>query len=176
MIKINSVLYAREIQSEDLSERVKWINDPDINKTLTFSTPVSIESTKSWFESLHDNDSKVNFTFFIEENGSYIPIGFGGFVSVDFRNRKAELFITIGNRNYQGKGYSKYLVRFLIKYAFESMELNKITLTTLAHNITAKIIYEKCGFKTDSLLEEHFFVRGNYVDCYHMSLLRKNFK
>lgn len=174
MIKINDSLYYRKIEKPDLVHRVNWINNPKINATLTFRTPVSHSSTEKWFEVTSSDSSKLNLTFFVKLGEDYIPLGFGGFISIDSFNQRAEIFITIGNLEYQGKGFGIQIVNFLTGFGFNELNLSKIYLTTLKHNVKAKNLYEKCGFKTDGVLREHFFHKGKFIDCFHMSILRKD--
>lgn len=176
MILISDDLFYRKIERSDLVHRVSWINNPVINKTLTFTTPVSLASTEKWFESTITDNSKLNLSFFIKENDNFIPLGFGGFVGIDKHNRRAELFITIGNTSYQGRGLGKKLVRFLIGLGFSELNLQKVYLTTLENNVRAKKIYEVCGFVQDGRLRQHFYHQGRYLDCFHMSLLRDDVK
>lgn len=173
MIKINEFLYYRKIEKLDLVNRVNWINDPEINKTLTFSTPVSLAATEKWFETTLFDNSKLNLSFFVKKNDDFIPLGFAGFIGIDSYNQRAELFITIGNSDYHGKGFGVQIVKFLISFGFIKLNLSKIYLTTLKHNFKAKKLYEKCGFKIDGELRDHFYHHGEFVDCYHMSILRK---
>ncbi|HAS8600274.1 TPA: N-acetyltransferase [Vibrio vulnificus] len=176
MIKIDNTLFFRRIEKSDLPYRVDWINDPDINRTLTFSTPVSMSSTEKWFEISSNDNTKLNLTFFIKENQDFIPIAFGGFINVDLKNSRAELFVTIGNKDYHGKGIGKKIVSFLVSYGFEELNLNKVYLTTLDNNERAKLLYERCGFTVDGKLRKHFYHKGQFRDCYHMSILRDNTK
>ena len=174
MIQISNDLFYRKIERSDLVHRVEWINNPEINSTLTFVTPVSLASTEKWFESTITDNSKLNLSFFLKENDEYIPLGFSGFIGIDRNNRRAELFITIGNTTYQGRGLGKKIVTFLIRFGFSDLNLRKIYLTTLENNERAKKLYEACGFVQDGKLRQHFYHQGRYLDCYHMSLLRND--
>ncbi|ELB2751653.1 GNAT family N-acetyltransferase, partial [Vibrio alginolyticus] len=121
MINIDDTLYYRYLKREDLAKRVSWINNPDINDTLTFRTPVTLESTERWFDNIKSDPTKVNLIFFVKENDKYIPIGFGGFVNIDTINKRAELFITIGEASYQGRGYGYKVVKFLTEFGFNNL-------------------------------------------------------
>lgn len=174
MINIQGNLFYRKIERDDLVKRVEWINNPDLNNTLTFQTPVSLSSTERWFDNVLSDSTKMNLTFFIQEDENYIPIGFGGFIGIDKHNRRAELFITIGNQKFQGLGYGKVIVNFLKQFGFDCLNLQRIHLTTLSHNVKAKSLYEKCGFVQEGTLNNHFFHKGEYKDCYYMAVLKES--
>ncbi|ELB1639691.1 GNAT family N-acetyltransferase [Vibrio alginolyticus] len=173
MIKIDDTLYYRYLKREDLAKRVSWINNPDINDTLTFRTPVTLESTERWFDNIKSDPTKVNLFFFVKENDKYIPIGFGGFVNIDTINKRAELFITIGEASYQGCGYGYKIVKFLTEFGFNNLDLNRIFLTTLAHNLKARSLYIKCGYQEEGYLKKHFFHKGEYKDCFYMASVKE---
>ncbi len=174
MINIQDDLFYRKIERDDLCSRVEWINDPNVNDTLTFQTPVSLSSTERWFDNTLSDSTKLNLTFFIQEGEKFTPIGFGGFVGIDKHNRRAELFVTIGNQKFQGLGYGGVIVNFLKQLGFDCLNLHRIHLTTLSHNIKAKSLYEKCGFVQEGLLKKHFFHKGEYKDCYYMAALKES--
>lgn len=172
MIKINDQLYYRRIEKEDLKDRVRWINDPEVNETLTFDTPVSLASTEAWFSKTLMDSTKCNLSFFVYENGEYIPVGFGGFINIDNKVNKAELYITVGNREYQGKGLGKQIVQFLVDFGFKEMSLQKIYLSTLVHNHKAFKLYEKCGFKEEGRFHNHVLHKGELKGVIYMAKFR----
>lgn len=173
MIKITNELYYRRIEKEDLADRVKWINDPDINETLTFDTPVSLASTEAWFAKTVLDQSKCNLAFFVRNGDSFVAIGFGGFLNIDTKASKAELYITIGNKSFQGKGFGKRLVQFLMHFGFNDLGLQKIYLSTLEHNLRAYGLYESCGFEEEGRFKKHVLHKGKLKGLIYMAAFRK---
>lgn len=173
MIKITDQLYYRKIEEADLPSRVAWLNDPLINDTLTFDVPVSLEGTQEWFKRSNQDASKLNLTFFEKLDGDFRPIGFGGFINIDRKNARAELYITIGERNAQGKGYALPLVNQICEIGFNELELHKIYLSTLEHNLRALSLYKKSGFVEEGFFKEHFLHKGTYKGAYYMAKFNK---
>lgn len=173
MIKITDELYYRRIEKDDLTDRVRWINDPDINETLTFETPISLASTEAWFSKTVLDSTKCNLSFFVHKEDSFIAIGFGGFINIDSKADKAELYITLGNREYQGKGFGKRLVQFLMQFGFIELGLQKIYLSTLEHNHRAFGLYESCGFEEEGRFKRHIRHKGKLKDLIYMAAFRK---
>lgn len=58
----------------------------------------------------------------------------------------AYLWILIGDRAYWGKGYGTDAMSVMLRYAFEEMNLHRISLRVFAFNTRAIRSYEKCGF------------------------------
>ena len=169
MIPLDNEFFVRKIERSDLPSRVKWINDPKINATLTFDYPVSLASTEAWFAKTSLDSTKANFTFFLGEDK---PVGFGGLIKIDTKNRNAELYVTIGESDLHGKGLGKKAVDFICEYGFDVLGLHKIYLTTLSHNAGAIKLYEKCGFSLEGKFCEHIYLRGKYQDMYYYAKFR----
>lgn len=172
MIKISDALYYRKVERSDLSKRVEWINDEEINKHLTFDFPVSLGMTEAWFSKVVLDSTKLNFTFFSHSTGEFVPIGFGGLINIDIKNRKAELFVTIGEKKFHGKGFGKEIVNFITSFGFNEIGLNKVYLVTLETNQPAVELYKKCGYKLEGTLRHHLFHRGMFRNALYMSILK----
>lgn len=172
MIEVQEGLFYRRLEREDLAHRVQWVNDPEINQTLTFDVPVSQASTEAWFSKTVLDSSKVNLMFFVREEGGFIPLGFGGFLNIDRQSRKGELYITIGDKKYQGKGLAKVLVNFLCDFGFNELGLHKVYLSTLEHNKRAYALYERCGFFEEGFFKDHIYHRGSYKSLFYMAKFR----
>jgi len=52
--------------------------------------------------------------------------------------------------------------------------LSRIELTVRTDNLSAKVLYERMGFKTEGLNQRAFLVDGKFYDTYSMALLRSN--
>ena len=58
----------------------------------------------------------------------------------------AYVWILIGERDYWGKGYGTDAMRVFMRYAFEELNLHRLTLRVFGFNKRAIRSYEKCGF------------------------------
>ncbi len=103
-------------------------------------------------------------------------VGDCGLRKIDWKSRKAEFFITIGEKQLWGKGFGSDALRIVIRLAFHRMNLNRLWLSTLADNSRAVRCYEKCGFVREGLLRQESFVDGKYRDVFMMGLLREDYE
>ena len=95
-----------------------------------------------------------------------------GLVNIDYRNRKAELYIAIGDREYRGKNLGSKALQIALKYAFEELDLNRIYLFTHKENETAKKFYKKNGFTKEGLLRQHKYHKGELKDYFIYGMLK----
>lgn len=172
----NQQVRIRKFLREDIPLKVKWINDPKINKYLHYSLPLEEEKTLQWYENNKNNTNRIDNTIEILVDDLYIPVGLIGLLGVDNINKKAEFYICIGEKNIQGKGIAKKASIQFINLCFQNTDLNKIYLYTEKDNIVAQKLFEKVGFKKEGLLIEDLIYNEKKIDRYVYGILRKDFK
>lgn len=79
--------------------------------------------------------------------------------------------IGIGDRAYWGKGYGSDAMNLVLSFAFQELNLRRVSLFALKGNPRAVRSYEKCGFVHEGLVRgaEH---RGARDDVVAMGVLR----
>ncbi len=159
----------RGLKDSDLPQMYNWVNDYEVIRFTNTFTPVSEIEHISWYKSLPDRKNQTLFGIEIVEEKKLI--GTCGLFEIDYPNRKAELRIKIGEKDEWGKGYGLQAVEELLKYGFNTLNLNRIWLKVLSDNIAAVRIYEKAGFIKEGLLKSDMFVNGSYQDVVIMGVL-----
>ncbi len=161
----------RALEKEDLSNCWRWINDPEITEGLYMIFPVSRYEEEKWYESRINDDKNKYFAIEADEK----HIGNIGLHNIDWINRKAELGILIGEKDYLNKGYGTDAIKTVLRYAFNKMNLHKIELRVYEFNKRAIRCYEKCGFKKEGVLRDDVYRDGKYHNTVIMSILRSEF-
>lgn len=170
MIKGEKVIL-RALEREDLRRCWKWINEQEVARGMATVIPKSIVEEEMWYE--ETQKSKTDKIFAIQVGKKHI--GNIGLHKIDFRNRRVELGIMIGEKDYRDKGYGTDAIKTLIeKVAFNELNLHKVSLCVFLFNKRAIKCYRKCGFKEEGILREHVFKEGKYQDLLVMSLINKN--
>jgi len=116
----------------------------------------------------------ISFGIYDKETSKLI--GDIGINSIDLANKHAEIGMTIGDKNYWNKGYGTDLVKTILKFCFEELDLNKVYLDVWEENKRAIGCYTKCSFKKDGVLKEHVFRDGKYHDKWIMSIFKKEWE
>lgn len=91
------------------------------------------------------------------------------------RDKKVELDIIIGPKEYLNKGYGTDALKTLIIYLFDNFDINKIWIEARANNPRAIKAYQKIGFKPEGLLRQESYFQGQFVDCARFSILKQEF-
>jgi RimJ/RimL family protein N-acetyltransferase len=78
----------------------------------------------------------------------------------------------IGERDYWGKGYGTDALRVLLRYAFDELNLHRVSLSVLEGNERAMRSYQKCGFRYEGRQRQVWAYDGRRWDEIYMGLLR----
>ncbi|MCZ2109800.1 MAG: GNAT family N-acetyltransferase [Dehalococcoidia bacterium] len=92
----------------------------------------------------------------------------------DHAARSCELGITIGDRDFQNRGYGRDAVRLLVKYAFRLRNIQRVWLSTGASNERAIKAFQAAGFEEEGRLRRHVWLDGRYDDLVYMGILRED--
>ena len=166
----------RPLSKEDLTYKIKWYNDPRINKYLHYEKPFTYNTTLEWFEKIKNDETRFENVIEYRETNEYIPVGIIGLFSIDYKNKKAGIYITIGDINFQRKGIAYNAMVKFMKYCFQKYGLQKIYLYTDVENVVAQNLYKKVGFTKEGVLRRELFFKGRYIDRLYYGILREEFE
>ena len=79
-------------------------------------------------------------------------------------SRRGVVGIVIFNQSYWNKGFGTESIQILLKFAFETLNLNSVELEVFSNNKSAQRCYEKSGFKQMGVRREAVFMEGEYFD------------
>lgn len=164
-------VYLRLLEKEDLPYRVKWINDEEISKNVSFDWPVSLAKTQTWFQNSLMDKSKVNFSIIDKKSNKLI--GMTGLVNINYIHSRGEFYITIGEKDFWGKHLPDEIIPLVLEYGFIELGLNRIYLSTFDHNKRAQKVYKRNGFVYEGRLRNHQFHKGAFRDYLIYSILKE---
>ena len=150
----------RKFNSDDIENKILWINNPENNKFLHYEIPLEYDKTVAWFQNIKDLQTRIDAV--IEYNG--IPVGLIGLLNIDDKNKKAEYYVCMGEKAYKGKGIAYRASKILLQFAFEKLQLNKVYLYTEVENIGAQKLFEKLLFKKEGVLKCDLIHNGRIID------------
>jgi RimJ/RimL family protein N-acetyltransferase len=156
---------------DDLPRQLAMDNDVDLALLSDDRPPlpVSMERLEMEFERQMKEPNVAWFA--IEADGKFI--GRCGLHDFDATHHTCTLGITIGDREYQGRGYGREAIGLLLDYAFRLRNVQKVWLTTGGNNERAIRCYRACGFVEEGRLRRHEWSGGEYLDLVYMGILRE---
>lgn len=99
-----------------------------------------------------------------------------GFTALDadgYPNGDAFVGIGIGERAFWGKGYGTDAMMVVLRYAFQELNLRRVSLTTFEYNPRAIRSYEKVGFIHEGRARKFLLREGRRWDLIFMGILRE---
>ncbi|MGL5937185.1 MAG: GNAT family N-acetyltransferase [Phocaeicola sp.] len=131
----------------------------------------SVEFTKGFVESvIHSSKDASESIFALCRKGKLI--GLVGFKSTDRQNCKTEIGYWISEKE-QGKGIVTRAVKYLCKYAFNHLGINRINIKCAVDNTSSSNIPKQIGFKFEGIERAgELFPDGSFKDLEIYSLLK----
>ena len=176
----------RAVEEGDLPLLVRWMNDPEVRYWLHHSDrpDATVETVRGRF-GLTD-DGFANLVWMIETlrvlphdpthswQAEGRPVGHVGLLAVDPHHKRAELAISIGEKECWSRGYGTDAITAVLRHGFEALDLRRIDLHTDADNARGIRCYEKCGFVREGLLRSHRLRFGQPLNMVIMGALRED--
>lgn len=151
----------------------RWTNDPEVRQYARNMIPHSIEEVEKWNEPRDREGAPKGIFMTIFHKEDKKPVGVVGLGDINWFNRWANAFIQI-DKNYWGKGVATEATKLLLQYAFEEVNLNKVSGKVIIDNVGSWKVAEKVGFTYEGILKDEFYVHGEYKDVKRYAFLRKD--
>lgn len=162
----------RALERGDMELLRSTLNDPEIEKMVVgWSFPVSSTEQLNWFDRVQGN--KTHHRFAIEYEGKFV--GISTLTDIDWKDRRAFHGIKLIASAPKGKGIGFDAVCGTMQYAFEELQLNRLTGGILTHNIPSQKLYKKCGWKEEGLFRQQVFKNNQYYDETPVAILRSEY-
>jgi RimJ/RimL family protein N-acetyltransferase len=131
----------------DAEQDYEWRRDPEL---ATFDAAHPFGGTlKEYIQIFGDElayPSPYRQTIAVEDlDGRHI--GNVMYYNVDFQRRDTEIGVTIGIKDYWGRGFGTDLIKTFVYYLFDTANLDRIYLKTLDWNARAQRCFENAGFR-----------------------------
>jgi RimJ/RimL family protein N-acetyltransferase len=161
--------------AEDIPLFVRWFSDPDVLHWLHLSEMPSatIESETEKFERHQREPGRIDWVI---ETAAGVPVGGVSLVGIDDVHGRAEVGISIGEKECWKRGLGTDTLRTVLRHAFTALGLRRVTLIADADNERAIACYEKCGFRMEGLLREHRLRYGKPLDMVAMAILAEDYR
>jgi len=156
---------------------LKWFNDPEITQYLEMYKPITRDWEEEWFDALKHKEDMVHFSILLldQENPEKI-IGNCAIHKINYKNRACTCGITIGEKEYQNKGYGTEAMEMLVEYGLNTLNMNRIELSVWEYNTRAYKTYQKVGFVEEGRRRQARYNDGKYYDEIIMAILREDWE
>lgn len=160
------------LDSTDMHLVRVWRNDHRIWQWLPQNDLISDSEQMRWFdEQSRDHTVKmykvvIGYTNDVETK--VIPIGVGGFTSIDMMIRRAKFSLFIAPF-YQALSVQQKAISCLLIHGFQNLGLHLIWGEVFEGNPALKI-FEEIGFRHEGVRRDFYFRDGKYIDAHLISI------
>ena len=162
----------RKVRDGDVADRQFLGRHPEVLRGFGIIAesfkPMTIEEAETWVKKLSTHPS----AWVIEHDGKFI--GEVRLDGIDEHDKRASLAIGIYDPKLLGIGLGSEAIRLCLNYAFDVINLHRISARVLASNERAIRCYQKCGFVEEGREREAALINGNWQDDLIMGVLNKN--
>ena len=156
--------------------RIRRTTDEDIDFVcIAEKTQDNSLYVGTWTKEQHINAIKDNNVahFIIESKQKNKSVGYIILNNIKNENRTIEFMrIVVTEKN---KGYGQNAIKAIVEYVFTELKAHRLWLDVKEHNIRARTIYEKVGFKYEGLLRECIKTSNGYESLVIMSMLESDY-
>ncbi|HQS02503.1 MAG: UDP-4-amino-4,6-dideoxy-N-acetyl-beta-L-altrosamine N-acetyltransferase [Halothiobacillus sp. 24-54-40] len=155
----------RRIEDSELALMLSWRNAPSVRLNMYTRHEISMDEHLAWWERLR-NQSDQNYLMY-EKAGK--PLGIVAFNNIDLDNRHA--FWAFYASPDAPRGVGSFMELLALDYAFDQLNLHKLSCEVFAFNTGVIKLHQKFGFTVEGVFRSHHLVDGAFVEVYRLGVL-----
>ncbi|MEW5766976.1 MAG: GNAT family protein [bacterium] len=166
-------IYLREVRLSDVNgDYYSWMNDNEVTQyTESRFYPYSREKIENFITKIEKEGDSVFLAIIVKEGDKHIGnIKIG---PINWIHRFADVGIIIGERTCWGKGFGTEAIRLVVDYAFNKLNLHKLTAGCYVNNPSSIRAFKKAGFIEEGTRTKQYFYKGEWVDGILLGILNQ---
>ncbi len=172
----NNLIRLRAIEPTDVETFFQWDLDSQRGRYLDFLWPPSSRARlKNWLDEQAKAKPEGDCYHLIIETLNGTPVGTIATHNCNTRNGTFSygLDIAIEHRR---KGYASAAIGLLLRYFFDHLRYQKVTVVVHSDNIPSLLLHERLGFQREGTLRRMVFQDGQYYDDIFLGLTVEEFR
>ena len=158
------------LEKNDADLILEWFRDQEVNQFLDGGDfPLTTEYEEDFIAEVYKNPNELILGIWHKEDERLI--GTVGLHHIHPIHLNGSLGISIGNKDYWGKGYGQETIKSILDWSFKIRGLRLVKLEVIDNNPRAKKCYENCGFTLVGTIPQSMFKQGNWYDK-HIMIMR----
>ncbi|MZQ81315.1 GNAT family N-acetyltransferase [Paenibacillus sp. 5J-6] len=170
----NERLLLRKLTLNDASDIYEYASDVEVSKFTTWEKHRSIDDTYTFLNMVlqkYENEQPSDWAIVHKDTNQVI--GTCGWVYLNEVHHRAEIGYAL-SRKYWNQGLITDVVRTILNFGFNELDLNRIEARCIAENVGSERVMQKVGMHYEGLIREQMFVKGRYVDLKLYGILKSD--
>ncbi len=170
-----SLVRLRAVEPADGEAHFLWNHDTDTNRGLDrVRFPQSCEAARRWAERAATREPSGDAFHFEIENLSGELVGAIATHNCDPRNGTFAYGLSVW-REYRRRGYASQAVALVLRYYFQELRYQKVTVHVYAFNEPSIHLHERLGFEREGRLRRMEYTDGQFHDVLIFGLTAEEF-
>lgn len=165
-------LILRSLEVSDANDMFAYASNPIVSKYTLWKPHTTIDESTGFINSVlnipHDNE----IIWGIEYNGKLI--GTAGFFDINLYNKSAETNYALSN-DFRGKGFMVEALNAIFNFAFNELDLIRISAKCMQENVASERVMIKLGMKYEGTLRSALFAKNTFHNMKLYSILNTEY-
>lgn len=168
--KIRFAAFDPENDAKVFSE---WTHDPEFMRLSEYepARPLAPFHVKKKFEEMEKEAQRDFYYFVIRTKPEDRSIGYAQIHGIEWNHGNGTLRLAIGSPDDRRKGLGSEALQMALRYAFEELNLYRLTVETVEYNTAAQRFLERHGFQCEVRRREAIYRDGRYWDALTYGIL-----
>jgi RimJ/RimL family protein N-acetyltransferase len=164
------------VTSDDLPTMARWYGQTELLRLYDArpASPMSEAELAKWLEQTQKD--KNTFAFAIRSLQGDDMVGYLELDGILWAHGVSGFSIVIGDQANWGKGYGSEAARLALAFAFDELNLHRITVTIFDYNDRSIALFEKLGFQREGAFREFIRRDDQRYDMLLYGLLRHEWR
>ena len=171
-VLVGSAVTLRPPDDSDAQRFVDWLADLEVTRYLSRRTGIGLLQEQGLLKKV--GESTTDILWVIDAEGR--TIGAAGIHGIDWVNQHASTGTMIGDKTAWRKGYGSEAMRLRTEYAFQHLNLHKLSSSTFMENEPSRRALMKAGYTQTGVEREHYFREGRWRDHWRCEVLRDDWE
>jgi ribosomal-protein-alanine N-acetyltransferase len=168
-------LILRKMTPDDAEAVFAYASDPEVSRYTLWETHRSIEDSRAFLElTLGKYEGGEEPDWGVVYKGDHRFVGACGLVNWEIEHARVEVGFVL-SREYWGRGLMPEVVRALIRFGFDTMNVNRIEARCIVENTASARVMEKVGMAYEGTLRQREYIKGAYRDMKLYAILKEEF-
>lgn len=158
----------------------RWTHDAEFMRLMELQPARSLSPAmvKAYYEAIEKemDEEKDLFYFTILAREDDRLIGKALIECVDWTNGNGYIRLGIGEPEFRRRGYGSQALHMLLRYAFDELNLFRVTAVVPAYNERALRLFQKFGFMDEVCRRDALFYDGKFWDVIAFGLLNTEWR
>jgi UDP-4-amino-4,6-dideoxy-N-acetyl-beta-L-altrosamine N-acetyltransferase len=158
----------RPMAIADISRVLGWRNQPDVARYMYTDHTISPTEHAKWFGNALGSSDRTYWIIELDDQ----PVGLANLYDISEQHRRAYWAFYLADPAVRGRGVGSYTERFVMRFAFAELGLNKLCCEVMSSNEAVVQMHQRFGFQIDGTLRQHIWKQDHFEDVVALSLLR----